>query len=88
MRILKYNGEPVLNYLDISPMNSPVQMLEQLDLFMTFARIHCVPVPSWFRDDSGAVCRAKCFTKQFWAELIDIPAVPGISLAEPLSGCS
>lgn len=72
-RILKLNGQPVLNFADLQKEFSPLDIYAQLEAFDSFAAVHCVPLPlQLFHTENGVQtrCRANYFDKAFWQKVL------------------
>lgn len=70
-KLLKINGTPVLNFVDLQKTFSPTAIYEQLEIFDSFAAVHCVPLPVLLTDrESGNRYIARYLTKEFWHKIL------------------
>ena len=70
-RILKANGEPVLNYVDLKRQFDPLYYYRHLETFCAFAEIHCLPLPTLLTSKkTGERYVARYLTKEFWMGVI------------------
>lgn len=87
MKRLRINHVPVLNFLDLRSMFSPLALYQELETFEAFAAVHCVPLPlQLFSPERGVRYNAECLSKAFWHGLLRRVEWPedGGSLAECL----
>lgn len=70
-RILKVNGEPVLNFVDLKRQFDPLYFFRHLETFCTFAEVHCLPLPTLLTSKkTGERYVARYLTKEFWLSVI------------------
>ncbi|MCD8131339.1 MAG: hypothetical protein LUE16_08695 [Lachnospiraceae bacterium] len=85
-RILKLNGEGVLNFIDLKKSFSIWEIYRERDAFIEFAKVHCIPLPTPCRkmgeeeptermdETEWETQDEKLFleylTKQFWLDLL------------------
>ena len=70
MRALKTFDRPVLNFFDLHNDFSPIELFSQIDSFIDFAEVHCLPLQSHLRNKEGNLYPAVCLTKKFWLAIL------------------
>lgn len=75
---LKIFGRPVLNFYDLHNDFSPLELFKQIDLFIEFAEVHCLPLRSHIKiknikNQDGSLYIANYLTKDFWLEILRRP---------------
>ncbi|MBR0220963.1 MAG: hypothetical protein IJQ63_04240 [Synergistaceae bacterium] len=75
MMLIKISGEPVFNLFDLKKNFSPRELLLNLEKFINFAVLHCLPLVSHLvcRKHPQEIYVAKYLTKDFWFEIIKQP---------------
>lgn len=70
-KVLKVQGEPVLNFWDVKYGFSPLELYSQLESFISFAAVHCVPLPLQIVDlENQNRYIAEYVTKDFWYRIL------------------
>ena len=81
-KILRIDGLPILNFIDLQHHFNPIDIYNQLTVFMQFADIHCVSLPvQYINEKTGVKYKAEYITKEFWLKLIS--RVNGIKTLSP-----
>lgn len=70
-KTLKIHGEPILNFWDLTQEFSPIELYQQLESFVNFAAVHCLPIPLQTIDaKTGEKYNTKYLTKKFWLTVL------------------
>lgn len=78
INILRLHGKPILNFADLRNEFSAPELCEQMEAFLNFAAVHCVPLSSLLKDrETGERYPAEYLTKEFWQGVLRQEPWPG-----------
>lgn len=69
--ILKINGHAVLNFLDLQEHFSPWAIWEQQEAYVSFVRVHSLPLTVWQVRENGVCQPLQYIGKAFWLDLLE-----------------
>lgn len=69
--ILKINGVPILNFIDLQREFSPLALYDNLSLFREFSKVHCLNLPILAKKDDSEACPTEYFDKALWQSVLE-----------------